>query len=67
MSDGMIRMRWAITALGAVIAVVLILSGAVLIGVLLGAMAVMRAVMVYKVTQRRKELRARFPGRTPLG
>jgi hypothetical protein len=40
------RMRWLLVALSALLAVVLIASGVVLIGTIIGVMAVVRAVMI---------------------
>jgi hypothetical protein len=39
-------MRWLLVALSALLAVVLIASGVVLIGAIIGVMAVVRAVMI---------------------
>jgi hypothetical protein len=58
--ETMLRWRWALSALGAVVAIVLIASGAVLIGVLLGVMAIVRALMLTKMTRRHREIRARY-------
>ncbi len=46
--SSMLRMRWALVGLSAVLAVVLIVSGAVVIGVLIGVMAVVRTVMIVR-------------------
>jgi hypothetical protein len=50
--------RWILVALTAALAVVLIVSGHVVLGVLLGAMAVTRAVLFVKMQRRRVMLRA---------
>ena len=42
----MLRMRWVLVALSAVLAVALIASGAVLIGGIIAGMAIARAVMI---------------------
>ncbi len=55
--------RWIIIGLAAVIALTLLASGHVVIGVLLGALTVLRIVMFVKLQQRRTELRRRFPNR----
>ena len=59
----MMRMRWAMTAVSAVLAVVLLLSGFVIIGVLVAALTVLRVVMLLKWRGRADELRGRFPRR----
>jgi hypothetical protein len=64
--ETMLRWRWALTAVGAVLAVVLIANGAVLIGALIGVMVVMRTVIITKMTRRRQEMRERFQGRSGL-
>ena len=55
--------RWILVALTATLAVVLIVHGNVVIGVLLGAMAVTRAVMFVKMGQRREQFRRRIEER----
>jgi hypothetical protein len=55
--------RWVLVALTAALAVVLLVSGHVVIGVLLGAMAVTRAVFFAKMQHRREMLRARIARR----
>jgi hypothetical protein len=55
--------RWILVALTAALAVVLIVSGHVVLGVLLGAMAVTRAVLFVKMQRRREMLRARIAQR----
>ena len=52
--------RWILVALTAALAVVLIVRGNVVIGVLLGAMAVTRAVMFVTMRRRREEFRRRI-------
>ena len=44
----MFRTRWLLVGLSALLAVVLIASGVVLIGVIIGVMAVVRAVMIVR-------------------
>ena len=51
--------RGILVALTAALAVVLIVSGHVVLGVLLGAMAVTRAVLFVKMQHRREMFRAR--------
>lgn len=55
--------RWVLVALTAALAVVLIASGHVVIGVLLGAMAVARAVLFVKMQHRRDQFRERIAQR----
>jgi hypothetical protein len=56
-------LRWVLVGLTAALAVVLIVHGNVVIGVLLGAMAVTRAVMFVKMRQRREQFRQRIAER----
>jgi hypothetical protein len=49
------RWRWALAALGLVLAVVLIAAGNVVVGVLIGAMAIVRIVMFSKLQRRRAQ------------
>lgn len=44
--QSMLRMRWVLVALSSVLAVALIASGAVVIGGIIAAMAIVRAVMI---------------------
>ncbi|MDQ1459873.1 MAG: hypothetical protein QOI08_1357 [Actinomycetota bacterium] len=55
--------RWVLVALTAALAVVLLVNGHVVIGVLLGAMAVTRAVLFVKMQHRREMIRARIAQR----
>ena len=55
--------RWILVALTGILAVVLLVSGHVVIGVLLGAMAVTRAVLFVKMQRRREMIRARIAQR----
>ena len=55
--------RWILVALTAAIALALILRGNVLIGGLLGAVAVTRAVLLTRMRRRREEFRRRFAER----
>jgi hypothetical protein len=55
--------RWMLVALTAALAVALVASGHVVIGVLLGAMAVTRAVLFVKMQRRREMIRARIAQR----
>jgi hypothetical protein len=61
--QSMLRFRWALTALSAVLAVVLLASGAVLIGAIIGVMAVTRTVMLLQWQRRGRELRQGYAGR----
>ena len=56
-------MRWVIVALSATLAVVLIASGNVLIGMLVGALAVTRMVFFVRLQRRRDQFRRRMGGR----
>ena len=60
----MLRIRWALTALSFVLAVVLLASGSVLIGGIVGVMAVTRVVMLLQWQRRAHDLRQRYAGRT---
>jgi hypothetical protein len=62
--QSMLRFRWALTALSAVLAVVLLASGAVLIGAVIGVMAVTRTVMMLQWQRRGRELRQGYASRT---
>ena len=53
----MMTLRWVLIGLSAVLAVVLIASGAVLIGALIGAMAIVRTVMFLQLRHRRQSFR----------
>ena len=55
--------RWILVALTAALAVVLIMRGNVVIGVLLGAMAVTRSVMFVTMRHRREQFRQRIAQR----
>jgi hypothetical protein len=57
-------LRWILIALSAALAVVLFVTGRVAIGVLLGAIVAVRIALLLSLRRRRKELRARFGGRT---
>ena len=61
--QSMLRFRWALTALSAVLAVVLLASGAVLIGAIIGVMAVTRTVMMLQWQRRGRELRQGYASR----
>jgi len=56
-------MRWVIVALSATLAVVLIARGNVLIGVLVGALAVTRMIFFVRLQRRRDQFRRRMAGR----
>jgi hypothetical protein len=55
--------RWILVALTAAIALALVLRGNVVIGALLGAVALTRAVLFTRVRRRREELRRRVAER----
>jgi Flp pilus assembly protein TadB len=55
------RTRWLLVGLGAVLAVVLVLSGAVIIGAVVGLMAVVRAALMLQ-WQRRSPWRGAWSG-----
>jgi hypothetical protein len=48
-------LRWVLVALGLLLALVLISSGAILIGLIIGALAVTRAVIILDWQQRRRQ------------
>ena len=54
------RTRWLLVGLSALLAVVLIASGVVLIGVIIGVMAVVRAVMMVRWQREGGRLRQRY-------
>jgi hypothetical protein len=60
-------MRWVLMGLSAVFAIALIASGAVFLGLLLGAVAVVRLVMMMTLMRRRRDFRQRrdWPGGNP--
>ena len=60
-------LRWILVALTATLAVILIASGHVLVGVVLGAIAVTRAIMFVTLQRRRSEFRARIAERRASG
>lgn len=62
--QSMLRIRWALTALSFVLAAVLLASGSVLIGGIIGVMAVTRVVMLVQWQRRAHDLRQRYAGRT---
>jgi hypothetical protein len=47
-------LRWVLVALGLLLAVVLISTGAILIGVIIGALALTRAAIIWDWQQRRR-------------
>jgi hypothetical protein len=61
----MLRMRWVLVGLSTVLAVALIASGAVLIGVIIGVMAVVRVVMIARWQRGGSPLRQRYRGNPP--
>jgi hypothetical protein len=65
--ESFMKWRWALLGLSVLLAVVLIANGNVLIGGLIGVMAVVRITMFSKMSRRRAELRAQYPGRFGQG
>ena len=59
--------RWILVALTAAIALALVLRGNVVIGALLGLVALTRAVLFTRVRRRREELRRRVAERRNAG
>jgi hypothetical protein len=59
---GLLMLRVVLVVLAGLLAAVLIATGDALIGVLIGAMAVVRAVMLASMYRRRRALTKRFPG-----
>ena len=58
---GMLALRVALLVLAGVLAAFLIARGTVVIGVLVGAMAVVRALLLVTMYRRRREFARRFP------
>ncbi|HUI48405.1 MAG TPA: hypothetical protein VL119_06895 [Acidimicrobiia bacterium] len=56
-------LRWIIVALGAALAVVLIMRGNVLIGGLIAVMAVTRVILFVRLQRRREQFRRRMTER----
>lgn len=48
-------LRWVLVALGLLLALVLLSSGAILLGLVIGALAVTRAVIILNWQQRRRQ------------
>jgi hypothetical protein len=61
----MLRMRWLLVGLSTILAVALIASGAVVIGVIIGVMAVARAVMISRWQRVGSPLGQRYRGNPP--
>jgi CHAD domain-containing protein len=59
------RTRWVLVALGALLAVVLMLSGAVIIGAIIGVMAVVRAVLILQWQRQAPWPRGPYRGQVP--
>ena len=55
------RLRWVLVGLSAILAIVLVVSGAVVIGLIIGAMAVVRTVMLARYRPGRGDSRAGRP------
>jgi len=58
-------LRWILIGLSTALAVALLLTGHVVIGVLIGAMVCVRIALLFSLRRRRRELRDRFGGRFP--
>ena len=56
-------LRWILIALSTALAVALLLTGHIVIGVLLGAIVGVRIALLFSLRRRREELRARFANR----
>jgi hypothetical protein len=56
-------LRWILIALSGVLAAFLVLRGNVVIGVLIGVMALTRAVLLVKMQHRREQFRRRIAAR----
>jgi hypothetical protein len=73
--ESMLRIRWVLVGLGGVLSIALVANGSVLIGALIGAMAITRAVMLVKWSRLGKQRQAAFaerarsagPARSPSG
>jgi hypothetical protein len=63
--NSMWHMRWAMVGLSGVLAAVLIASGAVVIGVIIGVMAVVRAVLIMRFQRHQHPLRQRYRDNRP--
>ena len=63
--QSMWRTRWVLVGLSAVLAMVLVLSGAVVIGAIIGVMAIVRAVMIVRWRQHTPWLGQRYRGAPP--
>lgn len=59
------RVRWLLVGLSAVLAVALIATGAVLIGAIIGVMAIVRAVMIAQWQRGGHRVRQRYGGNPP--
>lgn len=59
------RLRWLLVGLSALLAVVLIASGAVVIGAIIGVMAAVRAVVILRWQRYGHTLRQRYPRNRP--
>jgi hypothetical protein len=61
------KWRWVLVGISAVLAIVLIANGNVLIGALVGAMAIVRIVMFSNLQRRRAAWRGQYRGRVGGG
>jgi hypothetical protein len=64
--QSMLRMHWGLVGLSGLLAVVLLASGSVVIGGIIGVMAVVRTVMLFRWHQAHKALGRQFTGNAPL-
>jgi hypothetical protein len=62
----MYRIRWVLIGLSFLLALALLLSGAIVIGALLMLLAVTRTVMFLKWQERRRSIQARWSGERPV-
>ena len=60
------RMRWALVGLSGLLAAALIASGAVVIGIIIGVMAAVRAVLIMRFQRQQFPLRQRYRGNPPV-
>ena len=62
----MMHMQWGLVGLSGLLAVVLLASGVVVIGGIIGVMAVVRTVMLFRWHRDREAFGRRFTGNEPL-
>jgi len=64
--QSMLRMHWGLVGLSGLLAVVLLASGSVVIGGIIGVMAVVRTVMLFRWHQDHKAVGRQFTSNEPL-